>query len=228
VKYLLACPGCGSKIAVQAGQAGQRVQCTCGQTPEVPSVRHLRELEQVDDEGPVHAVWTSRQGMLFLGVAVLVVAAGIAGAIVAFRPAVPEGEALTLKIDHEAIKKEVNALTPAQAFVRLDTVVNLIPGLSEQLSQDNIPPHLLACISLLQGFEGSGPEPLAPKYADQLAKAAAKRSSEVIAQQDSRRSMNDWLWMAGIVGIVGLLLIFLALVSPQRRAPQRVAAGSKR
>ena len=43
--YLLPC-SCGKKVPVDAGQAGAKVTCECGQQVAVPTFRALRNLEQ--------------------------------------------------------------------------------------------------------------------------------------------------------------------------------------
>jgi hypothetical protein len=52
---------------VVAGQAGQIVHCTCGANVEVPTIRALRELEQVSDEPAGTSRWTTRHSVAFLG-----------------------------------------------------------------------------------------------------------------------------------------------------------------
>jgi hypothetical protein len=222
VKYLLDCPECHSKIPVQAGQAGQRVQCNCGQYLEVPSIRRLHELETVADEERPQTQWTARQGMLFLGTAMIVVAAAAAGAILVIRPGVPNASAFSLKIDRDAIQKEVNSLSPAQAYVRMEAVMTFIPGYSEQLGQGSMEAYLLPCLALLKTFEDKGPEPLAPGATEQLAKDAVKRASEIGAREDTRRAMNDWLWLIGILAVAGVLLTGASFVlrgAPPVRRP---------
>ena len=41
--YLLPC-SCGNSVPVESHQAGGSVNCTCGQSLNVPSLRDLREL----------------------------------------------------------------------------------------------------------------------------------------------------------------------------------------
>ena len=76
--YLLPC-SCGQKVPVDAGQAGAKIACACGQQLSVPTFRALRELEQ---EVPVAAAaveggggWSAIRGMMFsLGLLVSLVA----------------------------------------------------------------------------------------------------------------------------------------------------------
>jgi hypothetical protein len=78
-EYLLPC-SCGKKVPVDAGQAGAKVACSCGQQLAVPTFRALRDLERVT---PAIAVvegsqWSTARGILFsFGTLVSVVAAGL-------------------------------------------------------------------------------------------------------------------------------------------------------
>jgi hypothetical protein len=225
VKYLLDCPVCGSKLAVETGQAGQQLQCTCGREIEVPSVRHLRELEPVDDKGPVQATWSVRQGLGFLGIAIVVVSAVVAGVIALMRPGINDEKLLTLKLDKEAIQQEVNALSPTDAYTKVETDLFIIPGYSEQLAKGMVPQLLLPCLKLLASFEGKGPTALAPHANEQLMHEAMKRSTEINARLETRQSMNDWLWLAGIAGVIGLLAACSWLLIPSRPRRKPVRAG---
>ncbi|MGI8982512.1 MAG: hypothetical protein ACR2FY_25040 [Pirellulaceae bacterium] len=65
-EYLLPC-SCGNKVPVDAGQAGAKVTCSCGQQLTVPTFRALRDLERVT---PTIAVaessqWSTTRGILF-------------------------------------------------------------------------------------------------------------------------------------------------------------------
>jgi Alpha-aminoadipate carrier protein LysW-like, globular domain len=71
MSYLLPCPACGNKLSVVTGQAGQLVRCDCGADLEVPTIRGLRELEQVSDDAVSFSRWTTRHGVAFLGLLIL-------------------------------------------------------------------------------------------------------------------------------------------------------------
>lgn len=78
--YLLPC-GCGRQTEVEAGQAGSEVQCACGKSLSVPSVRGLRDLEKVEKAGPQAAraqqPWSTWRGTTFsLGLVVMAIALG--------------------------------------------------------------------------------------------------------------------------------------------------------
>lgn len=77
--YLLPCT-CGKKIEVDSGQAGLNVRCACGAELSVPTMRGLAALERVEAAPRASAAapastWGPRQGLMFLGSAVLVAAA---------------------------------------------------------------------------------------------------------------------------------------------------------
>jgi hypothetical protein len=73
--YLLPCT-CGRRLTVTAAQAGDLLQCECGQRVEVPTLRHLAALEQVEDAPRRERTWGARQGLVFLGATLI----GLAGA----------------------------------------------------------------------------------------------------------------------------------------------------
>lgn len=83
--YLLPC-SCGKKVRVDAGQAGAKVDCECGQQLAVPTFRALRALEV--DAAPATAAargsqpagWNAVRGILFsFGLLITVVAVGVGG-----------------------------------------------------------------------------------------------------------------------------------------------------
>ena len=72
-RYLLPCV-CGRRIPVAASQAGEQLQCECGQKLEVPTLRHLAALDRLEQ----HEVaprrdksWGARQGLVFLGASII-------------------------------------------------------------------------------------------------------------------------------------------------------------
>ncbi len=207
------------------GQAGQRLQCACGREIEVPSVRHLRELEPVGDVGPVQVPWSARQGLVFLGIAIIVVSAVAAGAIAIMRPGINDEKLLTLKLDKDAIQHEVNALSPTEAYAKVETDLFVIPGYSEQLAKGSVPLLLLPCQKLLASFEGKGPASLAPQATEQLMQEAMKRATEIHARMETRQTLNAWLWLTGIAAVIGLLAACSWLVIPNRSQRKRARVG---
>jgi hypothetical protein len=80
--YLLPC-SCGKRNTVDSGQAGLNVRCECGAELNVPTLRGLSSLERVEAAPRAAAavpakVWGPRQGLIFLGSAILVAAAAAA------------------------------------------------------------------------------------------------------------------------------------------------------
>lgn len=73
--YLLPC-SCGKKIEVDANQSGLAVRCQCGVEQTVPTLRGLAVLERVESADLASAkagpTWSLRQGLIFLGLVVLV------------------------------------------------------------------------------------------------------------------------------------------------------------
>jgi hypothetical protein len=78
MKYLLSCL-CGRQHTVQTSQAGDQVDCPCGERIEVPTLRELSQLPAVRPEsaatGQQHAGWSRRQGILFVAGALLLILA---------------------------------------------------------------------------------------------------------------------------------------------------------
>ena len=65
--FLSACK-CGRRLPVTAAQAGDQLQCECGQRIEVPTLRHLAALERVEEAARRRAKnWGMRQGLSFSG-----------------------------------------------------------------------------------------------------------------------------------------------------------------
>jgi hypothetical protein len=146
---------------------------------------------------------------------------------VVFRPAAPDANSFALKIDRDAIQKEVNSLSPAQAYMRMEAVMTFIPGYHEQLGQGATEGYLAPCLALLKTFEGKGPEPLAPGATEQLAKDAVQRASEIAARESTRRTMNDSLWLIGILAIAGVVLIGVSLASRGAQPIRRPVVGNR-
>jgi hypothetical protein len=71
--FLLPCPQCDRKLVVTTGQAGGQVRCECGTAVDVPTVRGLRALVEVEESTAQPKSWSTRHSVVFLG-AVIVVA----------------------------------------------------------------------------------------------------------------------------------------------------------
>ena len=116
MKYLVPCPACGRKSGVATGQAGQILQCACGEQFEVPTIRKLRELEPAEEE-PLAPIWTMRKGLLFIGGLVTICSVAFAAVIWLYRPRsfIRRGS----MFDQKAVDEEVQALSPAESFRRI-------------------------------------------------------------------------------------------------------------
>lgn len=71
--FLLPCPACHNKTTIDLGQAGDRVICACGEAINVPTLREVRRLEQVEVKSKqrTRSDWSFRQGLMLVGLALL-------------------------------------------------------------------------------------------------------------------------------------------------------------
>jgi len=79
--YLLPC-GCGNKIPIEVGQAGERVHCACGTELDVPTLLGFSRLERAQPDSvkaPAAAVWGTRHRFLLLGSTIIAVGLVLAG-----------------------------------------------------------------------------------------------------------------------------------------------------
>lgn len=82
-QYLLPC-SCGKSVCVSPSQAGDGVNCTCGKSLLVPSIRELRKLPEVAKDiskrpAQPKKEWSTLQGLLFAaGLLMIVVGSGYA------------------------------------------------------------------------------------------------------------------------------------------------------
>jgi hypothetical protein len=78
-EYLLPCQ-CGRTNRVNARQAGETIECTCGTKLDVPTMRELRHLEPVAaGTSRAKTVWGPRQGLAFIGLLTVVLSLGACG-----------------------------------------------------------------------------------------------------------------------------------------------------
>lgn len=75
--YLLPCR-CGNKLPVETAQSGLPLRCACGNELTVPTLRDMARLEQTQiasEAAPARekAEWGIRQGLVFLGLATILV-----------------------------------------------------------------------------------------------------------------------------------------------------------
>ena len=74
--YLINCE-CGNTLPVEVGQAGGQITCRCGAKLDVPPLRQLRQLPQVQvAEAAASRSWSTRQGVV---AASLIIAATLVG-----------------------------------------------------------------------------------------------------------------------------------------------------
>lgn len=228
MKYLVPCPACGRKSAVATGQAGQFLQCTCGEKFEVPPIRKLRELEPAEEE-PLAPLWTMRKGFLFIGGLVTLCSVAFAAVIWIYRPAqfIPP----TIEFDRNAVDQEVQVLSPAEAFQRIALIqpeMRSAASFEERVHTKSVPPYLMVSAQPLLDFEGRGPGPMAPKQMAVIARETSKYIAQITANRSVRQNLVQWLMLAGIAAVVGIVITCLAFfVRPsdarnrRQRAPQR-------
>jgi len=137
--YLLPC-SCGKKIPVDAGQAGARISCECGQQLNVPTFRSLKNLEQAAPVAVMNAAaagssWSTTRGIFFsLGMLATVVAAlVIAYNLFFWLSLLGEGDAW--KDAHlQEMQAGVDYLSPADAVAEFQAMAD------KGLTVDGIPP----------------------------------------------------------------------------------------
>ncbi len=205
MNYLLPCPGCGQKLTVSSAQAGQSLQCGCGRSIEVPAMRGLQNLEVIADAGRPQSTWTRRKGLVFLGSAIVVVAACFGGYLWSKMP----GNA-----NPEAIRAEVDALDPVSAFIHYQALRQTLPV------ESPIGQTILAPVKpvLQETFEHPHHQVLAPHelYRSML-------------QTKERESLAYWLPLLAGIAILGMLIALSALLvrgnSPRRSRNSRPVAA---
>jgi hypothetical protein len=90
-EYLLPC-SCGRANPVGIRQAGETIQCACGTTLDVPTMRELRRLEPSQGKtNQPQTVWGPRQGLVFLGLLLAVMSLAACGYVYFVRmPTAPD------------------------------------------------------------------------------------------------------------------------------------------
>lgn len=132
--YLLPCK-CGRRLPVTAAQAGDQLECECGERLEVPTLRHLASLERVEEAPPAREKsWGLRQALVFLGMAIVLLAAA---GLVALQIAKPQ------PIHEPILRTAVENMTPAElwktwAVLEQGIHRQLFPGEVAMLQQNQI------------------------------------------------------------------------------------------
>jgi hypothetical protein len=138
--YLLPC-SCGKKVRVDAGQAGAKVNCECGQQLAVPTFRGLRSLEtesvaaSVVIRGGQPAGWNAVRGILFsLGLLIVVVAASVVCYHLYYYYLTLDGGERWKQAHLEESRHNVEHLAPADVFTEFHDMAK------RGLSVDGVPP----------------------------------------------------------------------------------------
>lgn len=113
--YLLACAKCDRRLKVTPSQAGDTITCTCGAANEVPAMRAIAKLEAADEAGDEQRpIWGLRQGLIFLGLVILVCGLVFSGFLYSQRPVLAEAQ--QNRASDEAIKKDIDQYTLNQLW----------------------------------------------------------------------------------------------------------------
>jgi len=113
-KYTIACR-CGQKMQVEARQAGEQIGCACGQQIDVPTLRGLALLPQVEVQETARDGWTRVRGVCFV-VGIVWIALGLA---VTWRFwSLAQQPVEVLKFDQVAhdLSGRIERLTPSESF----------------------------------------------------------------------------------------------------------------
>jgi Domain of unknown function (DUF1922) len=106
-RFLLPC-ACGRQLPVTAAQAGDQLQCECGQRLEVPTLRHLAAFERLEEAAPQRVKsWGVRQGLVFLGASIIAIAAVC---LLVLQLQKPE------QIHEQLIQTNIEGMTPAEMW----------------------------------------------------------------------------------------------------------------
>lgn len=89
-RYWLPC-SCGRQLQVEAGQAGLRISCACGQALKVPPLRELSELLPVGEQAETRGAWGRRGRLITLGLVLLAVGGSVLVGLWLTRPIPPAG-----------------------------------------------------------------------------------------------------------------------------------------
>ena len=100
---------------VDVGQAGERVECACGATLDVPTLRKLRQQERAAaDMEAGQRPWGPRQAVMLLGLAIALVAAAVMSGLWLQRPVAP---AVDTPAAIRRLDAEMAAITPLESWV---------------------------------------------------------------------------------------------------------------
>jgi hypothetical protein len=113
-KYLLTC-GCGQKLAIEPGQAGERIACPkCAAPLDVPPLRKLRHLPPASVEAvKSRFTWGARQGIATAAFILALVLAAVALWNRFTEPAIPIFDPAARL---QAVDDSLEKLTPLQGW----------------------------------------------------------------------------------------------------------------
>lgn len=116
-QYLLPC-SCGKTVTVEQTQAGQWVRCKCGAKREVPTLRGLRQLKQVQTATNQESSWNIGQGVVLLSLIIAVLSFGIGIYLMATGPKHPRkvADQELNKYIKEEIDKSLDKMTLKDSF----------------------------------------------------------------------------------------------------------------
>jgi hypothetical protein len=120
LKYVLPCP-CGAETAVEPRQAGETIQCSCGSTLQIPTMREIIALETAPLESassqPPAAAWGMSHRLILLGTTVSVLAIAVGIVLYVHRPVSRFGG-----IDPEEIRRSAQQMSPWYAWEVWETM----------------------------------------------------------------------------------------------------------
>jgi hypothetical protein len=201
MKYLLPCSNCGHKTTVETGQAGQMLQCVCGQQVEVPTIRGMRELETQGGETVSQPRWNRRRGFMFVGGVITAIGLLLAGYVWIAWPRL---------VDPAAIERELQSMPPFATFLRLQTLEPPLPSPAPDRVESA--PQLAPVKKLMMQMEGAGPQSMAPQQT-------------MISYEHLRlrHTLSQLLPIAGIIAAIGALILIFGFLSKGERPPRRTA-----
>lgn len=113
-KHLLRCE-CGIDLLVEPRQAGQHVECTCGQSVAVPGLSAIRALPEADEQAPEsRGGWSVSHGVLTAGLLLATALAGGGAYVWSTEPPAPE--AYTPEARTDRLANVLQSLEPYQLF----------------------------------------------------------------------------------------------------------------
>jgi hypothetical protein len=223
MNYLLPCTACGSKIPVSTGQAGQSLRCgTCGAEFEVPSIRELRSLQVAANAPTAAPAWERRQGLIFLGGAIALLALAGVALLEVLKPALIDVSAVIGEVNSAAVTDEIKSVTPDENYMRYESVRPWPPELfAERFKAEKIPFYMTPSANLLIAFESGGTQYLAPAQTRPLMHKAQTVAIQNMQFRDKRRRLGEWMLILAVAGGIGVAIAVAGLLVPTSRPQSR-------